>query len=102
MSGPHIHDSYPNEMGCVKVEWDPISEYERGGQILGYTLLYIATCFENDPEHDGHEGNVTVDASIFNISLCNLRPGLKYRLELEGFTSKGNGPPTYRDTYASK
>ena len=35
MSGPHIHDSYPDEMGCVKVDWDPIYEHDRGGQFLG-------------------------------------------------------------------
>lgn len=87
--------------GCLRVAWEPISDYDRNGQILYYTITYVATCFEG--QDDGHEGNVTVSGSNNNVTLCNLRPGLQYRLGLSGSTSKGMGPTSHHDdVYAGK
>ena len=99
-SSPHYRQHHVDETGCLQVKWDPISGSARKGRILGYIVTYVTSCFEGTP--DIHQGNVTVNNSTYNVTLCNLRPGLKYRLGLAGFTSKGVGPTDYRDTYAGK
>lgn len=88
------------EDGCLQARWEPISEYDRNGQILGYTITYVADCFQ--VQDIGHEGNVTVSGSSNNVTLCNLRPGWKYRLGFSGSTSKGMGPTSHHDVYAGK
>lgn len=102
-----VPDSHPNyagyeilEDGCLRVNWDPISEYDRNGQILYYTIMYAANCYER---HDsGHDGNVTVSGTSNNATLCNLHPGWAYRIELSGSTSKGMGPAYHAEIYAGK
>lgn len=103
-----VPDSHPNyrgyeilEDGCLLVKWEPISEYDRNGRILYYTITYVANCYER--QDSGHDGNVTVSGTSNNVTLCNLHPGWEYRLGLSGSTSKGMGPTAYHDdVYAGK
>ena len=99
-SSPH-HQGYTiDDSGCLQVTWNPISEHDRNGQIIGYTITYVAACF--DGQDSGHEGNLTVHGSSNNVTLCDLRSGLKYRIGISGFTSKGMGPVSHTDVFASK
>ena len=97
---PYFERHEIDEAGCLQVKWEPISEDDRNGEIIWYTITYVAACF--DGQAIGHEGNVTVDGASDNATVCDLRPGLKYRIGLSGTTSEGTGPIDHRDVYASK
>lgn len=83
------------EDGCLLVKWEPISEYDRNGQILYYTITYVPNCYGR--QDNGNEENVTVSGSSNNVTLCNLQPGWEYRLGLSASTAKGMGPTGYHD-----
>ena len=101
-SDPHYHGYTINEAGCVELYWDPITEHDRNGNITGYVITYIADCFDGPSDHE-YRGNTTVSGSSNNATLCELRPGVKYRIGISGFTSKGLGPESgQHDVYASK
>ena len=103
-----VPDSHPYyrgyeilEDGCLQIKWEPISEYDRNGQILYYTITYVANCYGR--QDTGHDGNVTVSGTSNNVTLCDLHPGWQYRIGLSGSTSKGMGPTAYHDdVYAGK
>ncbi|XP_078350705.1 MAM and fibronectin type III domain-containing protein 1-like [Oculina patagonica] len=98
-SSPHYHGYMIDEAGCLQVTWNQISEHERNGHIIGYIITYVAECF--DGQENGHEGNVTVSGMSNNVTFCELRSGLKYRIGIAGFTSKGMGPFGHHGVFAS-
>lgn len=99
-SSPHYHGYMIDEAGCLQITWDPISEHERNGHIIGYIITYVAECF--DGQDIGHEGNVTVSGLSNNVTFCELRSGWKYRIDISGFTSKGMGPFGHHDAFAGE
>ena len=94
--GPHVDDYKTNEDGCVELDWHPISEENRNGRILGYTVTWKTSCFS---EHDAHfhHGSVNVSAPNTTVTVCDLNLGLEYGFGLAGFTSAGAGEVNHRD-----
>ena len=94
--GPPVDDYKINEDGCVELDWHPISEENRNGRILGYTVTWETRCFS---EHDAHfhYGSVNVSAPNATVTVCDLSPGLEYGFGLAGFTSAGAGEVNHRD-----
>lgn len=87
--------------GCVEIRWHEISEEDRNGVILGHTINFHTDCFpEGDPSR--HSGHVDVMAPSTDYKLCDLRPGLQYRIGVAGFTSNGLGPSNDREIFTSK
>ena len=100
--GPQIEYYEVMADGCVLVKWNEISEENRNGKIIGFRIFYETSCFsEDDPRR--HYGSLDVnDPSQRYGKVCNLHPGLQYRIHVAGFTSKGVGKFNDREVFTSK
>lgn len=102
--GARIDDYWIIGDGCIKISWHPISEERSNGVIQGYNIYYELAC-HHYPEHDiFHTGslNITLPDTL-SATICDLYPGLQYRVRVAAFTSKGAGEYSDRDDiYAGK
>ena len=92
--------------GSVQIYWHALSESDRNGIILGYTILYETLCkYGVIPRL--HYGMVYVSVPsndyVMNYTLNELRPGFGYSVRIAAFTSKGTGPESYgKDVWPSE
>ena len=73
----------------TRIFWHPISEGDRGGVILGYTISYETECFHDENHPLRQYVAVNISAPSNNYTLTGLHPGLAYRIRISAFTSKG-------------
>lgn len=102
--GARIDDYWIIGDGCIKISWHPISEERSNGVIQGYNIYYELAC-HHYPEHDiFHTGSLNITSpDTLSATICDLYPGLQYRVRVAGFTSKGAGEYSDRDDiYAGK
>ena len=87
-SAPWFEDFRIVPHGDVQMFWHPIAEEDRNGVILGYNIYYETECKgREDPLWQS--GAVNISAPNNNYTLTDLRPGLRYKVRIAGFTSKG-------------
>ena len=87
-AAPWIRDYVIEPSSDVRIFWEQVSEEDRNGIILGYTISYETECF--DEHHPSwHSGEVNVSAPSTMYTFSNLLPGLGYRVRIAAFTSKG-------------
>ena len=93
--------------GSVQIYWHALSERDRNGIILGYTIFYETLCKYHVIPFRLHFGMVNVSAPsndyVMNYTLNELRPGFGYSVRIAAFTSKGRGPESYeKDVWPSE
>lgn len=65
-------------------------------------ISYETSCYSGDDDRR-HSGYVNVSAPSMAATICDLLPGLQYRIGVAGSTSKGMGHFSHRDDiFASK
>lgn len=96
--GPGVEKYNLSSNGSVQIYWNALSERDRNGIILGYTIFYETLCkYGVIPRL--HYGMVIVSVPsndyVMNYTLNELRPGFGYSVRIAAFTSKGTGPESY-------
>ncbi|XP_067024678.1 uncharacterized protein [Acropora muricata] len=98
--GPWIEKYNLSSNGSVQIYWHALSERDRNGIILGYTIFYETLCKYHIIPFRLHYGMVNVSALsndyVMNYTLNELRPGFEYSVRISAFTSKGRGPKSSR------
>ena len=96
--GPGIEKYNLSSNGSVQIYWHALSERDRNGIILGYTIFYETLCkYGVIPRLHYGMVNVSVPSNdyVMNYTLNELRPGFGYNVRIAAFTSKGTGPESY-------
>ena len=83
---PHLHD-WNTDLASHSVSFQisPIEKKYRGGDLLGYRIVYGPCC---DPSK---LQTMEVDADTRRVTLSNLNESLTYTVSIGGYTSKGMG-----------
>ncbi|XP_022800806.1 uncharacterized protein LOC111338572 [Stylophora pistillata] len=83
---PHPHDWSTNlDSNTVSFQLSSIERRYRGGEILGYRIIYGPCCDPNNLQ------TMEVDAGTRRVTLENLTDSLTYAVHIGGYTSKGMG-----------
>ena len=75
----------------ITVHWDPLSLQYVNGRLLGYRVYFQVFTYYYSPLK---KNSVTVNAT--EITLTGLNPGQRYDVSVSAFTSKGEGPLSFR------
>ncbi|KAL9953497.1 hypothetical protein ACROYT_G040920 [Oculina patagonica] len=78
------------------VKWYPLPQYYVNGKLLGYTIYYR----EYYDYYASYKSVNTSSPFPLRFTLKDLKPGVRYRVAVAAFTSKGVGPRSY-DYYAT-
>ena len=81
----------------IHLSISPIPEQHHNGKLLGYIILYRASCYLLNSS-----GQVNVSVSTTSYTLKGLLPGTKYEIRVAAFTSKGTGQYHYINVFTSK
>uniref|UniRef100_A0A8C9R8X8 Sidekick cell adhesion molecule 1 n=1 Tax=Scleropages formosus TaxID=113540 RepID=A0A8C9R8X8_SCLFO len=73
----------------ILVNWGPVPEHEKNGNILGYKVLYKEKNSGSEPQVHAVKGNLTRSAL-----LRNLRKYVLYEIQVLAFTRIGDGEPS--------
>ncbi|KAJ7374263.1 Protein sidekick-1 [Desmophyllum pertusum] len=80
----------------VHLSISPIPEQHHNGKLLGYIILYRASCYLLNSS-----GQVNVSVSTTSYTLNGLLPGTKYEIRVAAFTSKGTGQYHYINVFTT-
>ena len=83
---PYPHDwSTNSDNHSVSFQLSSIERRYRGGEVLGYRIMYGPCCDPKNLE------TMDVDADTRRVTLENLTVSLTYAVYIGGYTSKGMG-----------
>ena len=78
----------------ITVTWNPLPMQYANGRLLGYIVYFQKTSYYSSSSSTSSV-NVT-NPNATRITLTGLNPGQRYDIYVSAFTSKGEGPRSYR------
>ena len=70
----------------MTVQWKPVPCIHRNGNITGYSIRY----YKQGREEEEHQ-NFTIPADNTTVSINELQPSIKYKIEVAALNSAGTG-----------
>ncbi|XP_022786238.1 uncharacterized protein LOC111326491 isoform X2 [Stylophora pistillata] len=75
----------------ITVQWDSLQQQYINGKLLGYRVYFQVYAYYYSPLTNN---SITVNTT--KVNLRGLNPGQRYDVSVSAFTSKGEGPRSYR------
>ena len=80
----------------ITVHWSPLPQQYHNGRLLGYKVYFQRSAYYSYPSQSNGSSLIVSNPNTTLVTLTGLRPGQRYDISVSAFTSKGEGPPSYR------